>query len=217
MSEALGKRELKKKRLKEILRKLSQGEDVSELKKEFKDLLNSVSPLEIPLIEQELLAEGVPAEEIANMCDLHVELFRESVSKRSNIGVPSGHPLHTLYAENEMIKRDAELLKLYAKAAEKSDSRNKDFESLLGLAKQLPLIGLTHYTREEMLCFPYLERRGITAVPSTLWRKHDEVRAKIKLLLRDLNKADMEWGDGFRILRYIWTWKPHPQLGKTHS
>jgi len=184
MSELLDNKEYKKNRIKEILKKLSHGEDVAELKKEFKDLLNSISPLEIPLIEQELLKEGVSADEMARMCDLHVELFRESVSKKFNVDVPPGHPLHTLYAENDQIIKDAELLGLYAKTIEKS---NKDFRSLLNLAKQLPLIGLTHYTREEMLCFPYLERRGITAVPSTLWRKHDEIRAKIKLLIKDLD------------------------------
>lgn len=184
MSELLKDREHKKEKIKDILKKLSQGYNVTELKKEFKDLLKSVSPVEIPLIEQELLREGVSADEIASMCDLHVELFRESVSKKFKIDVPMGHPLYTLYAENDQIMKDAELLNLYAKTIEKSA---EDYESLLDLAKQLPLIGLTHYTREEMLCFPYLERRGITAVPSTLWRKHDEVRAKIKLLLRDLD------------------------------
>lgn len=34
-------------------------------------------------------------------------------------------------------------------------------------------------------------------MPSTLWRKHDEVRARIKLLLRGLSKAVEDWS-GFR-------------------
>ena len=192
MSELLGNREYIKKKIKEILRKLSQSRDISQLKREFKGVLENVSPLEIPIIEQELLSEGISAEEIANMCDLHVELFRESVAEKFDIDVPVGHPLHTLYDENKQIMKDAELLNLYAKAIEKLGVKNKDFESLIGLIKQLPMIGATHYTREEMLCFPYLERRGVTAVPSTLWRKHDEIRAKIKLLLRDLNNKGMD-------------------------
>ncbi|HEC81023.1 MAG TPA: DUF438 domain-containing protein, partial [Thermoplasmatales archaeon] len=41
MSELLGNREDVKRKLKDILRRLSQGEDVIELKKEFKGLLKS--------------------------------------------------------------------------------------------------------------------------------------------------------------------------------
>ncbi|RLF41567.1 MAG: DUF438 domain-containing protein [Thermoplasmata archaeon] len=187
MSELLGNTKHKKDKIKEILKELQRGGDVKKLKEEFKDLLSSISPLEIPLIEQELLREGVSAEEIANMCDIHVELFRETVDKKFDIKALPGHPLRSLYDENEQIMKDAELLNLYSRSIGKSD---KDFESLKNLAKQLPRIGATHYNREEMLCFPYLERRGITAVPSTLWRKHDEIRAKIKLLLRDLDKKE---------------------------
>ena len=55
MSELLGKKE----RLKEILKRLHSGEDVEELKKEAKELLASISPVEIPLIEQELMQEGI--------------------------------------------------------------------------------------------------------------------------------------------------------------
>ncbi len=187
MSELLGDKKYKKDKIKDILRELQKGKDVKKLKEEFKDILHSISPLEIPIIEQELLREGVSAEEIANMCDLHVELFRETVAKKFNIDVPSGHPLHTLYDENEQIMKDAELLNLYARSTEKFD---REFDSIKKLVGQLSRIGATHYNREEMLCFPYLERRGITAVPSTLWRKHDEIRAKIKLLLRDLDNRE---------------------------
>ncbi|MCD6474341.1 MAG: DUF438 domain-containing protein [Thermoplasmata archaeon] len=176
MSELLGKKE----RLKEILKRLHSGEDVEELKKEAKELLASISPVEIPLIEQELMQEGLSVEEIARMCDLHVELFREAVAGKAGV-LPEGHPLHTLYKENEEITKDAEKLALYAKAM--------DIEKMKELAKELRKIGFTHYDREETLIFPYLERRGITAMPSTLWRKHDEIRIKLRQLLQFIEKG----------------------------
>jgi len=83
--------------LKELLKKLHEGEDVEKLKSKFKELLKSIPPLEIPLIEQELMEDGISAEEIANMCDIHVELFRESFAKKMGHDVPAGHPLHTFY------------------------------------------------------------------------------------------------------------------------
>lgn len=171
--------------LKELLKKLHEGEDVEKLKSKFKELLKSIPPLEIPIIEQELMKDGISAEEIANMCDIHVELFRESFAKKTGHHAPAGHPLHTFYMENDKITKDAELLNLY------SSNLDENTENLKSLAKKLPMIGTTHYNREEMLLFPYLERRGITAVPSTLWRKHDECRAKIKLLLRSIYQEDM--------------------------
>ncbi|RLF62274.1 MAG: hypothetical protein DRN31_04300 [Thermoplasmata archaeon] len=133
------------------------------------------------------------------MCDIHVELFREAVARKFDIEVPPGHPLHTLYMENEQITKDAEMLNMYAKSL--PDEMEKNLQSLRNLAKQLPLIGITHYTREEMIHFPYLERRGLTAVPSTLWRKHDEVRAKIKLLLKSLDQEKDDKDEFLKKLR----------------
>jgi len=180
MSELLSKKE----KLKEILKKLHAGENVEELKKKAKELLASISPMEIPLIEQELMQEGIDVEEIARMCDLHVELFREAVARKAE-AAPEGHPLHTLYKENEEITKDAEKLALYAKAMDKEEN----MERIKELAKELRKIGFTHYDREETLIFPYLERRGITAVPSTLWRKHDEIRIKLRQLLQFIEKG----------------------------
>jgi len=116
MSELLNNRELKKKKLKEMLLKLHGGEDEEKVKEEFKDVLRSISPLEIPLIEQELVKEGVSPRDIARMCDIHVEIFRESVSgaEKEIAGYPEGHPLRTLYEENVQIIKDAEVLNLYS-------------------------------------------------------------------------------------------------------
>ena len=75
-------------KLKELLRKLHDGEEVEKLRNEFKDLLKSIPPLEIPLIEQELMEEGISAEEIAKMCDIHVELFRESLAETMGDDIP---------------------------------------------------------------------------------------------------------------------------------
>ncbi|RLF75156.1 DUF438 domain-containing protein [Thermococci archaeon] len=199
MTELLNNREYKKEKMKELLKKIHKGEDVEKLKEEFKDLLRSISPLEIPLIEQELVKEGISAYEIAKMCDIHVELFREAVSGvgEKEKELPDGHPLRTLYEENREITKDAEMVNLYAStlATTKDENMKKEILGVLkGLANQLRAIGFTHYTREEMLIFPYLERRGITAVPTVLWRKHDENRVMIKQFVELLNRVDeMQW------------------------
>ena len=179
MSELLSKKE----KLKEALKELHKGKNVEEVKKEIKDLLASISPSEIPLIEQELMQEGITPEQIASLCDLHAELFREALQKKIELP-PPGHPLHTLYMENEEITKDAEKLIQYAKEGE--------FKKMEELARRLRTLDFNHYEREEMLIFPYLERRGITAVPSTLWRKHDEVIIKIRQLIKFLENKNYD-------------------------
>lgn len=57
---------------------------------------------------------------------------------------------------------------------------------------ELIKVGHTHYNREEMLIFPYIERRGITAIPNVLWFKHDEIRAGLRALQRMLTT---DWGE----------------------
>ena len=194
MSELLDNREMKKEKLKEMLKKLHSGENEEKVKEEFKDVLRSISPLEIPLIEQELVAEGISAREIARMCDIHVEIFRESVSgaEKEISKFPSGHPLRTLYEENVEIIKDSEILNLYASSILKlkGNALKSTLRTLEGIVRGLKAVGYTHYNREEMVIFPYLERRGLNAVPAVLWRKHDEIRAEINKFLNLISKGE---------------------------
>jgi hypothetical protein len=185
--------------LKNLLRQIHDGKDVAELKEQFKDVLASISPLEIPLIEQELVKEGISTREIAKMCDIHVELFRESVEGAfSADDIPKGHPLHTLYLENREIVKDAEMLGLLANTLEK-EMKDEILEEMETVVSELLKVGYTHYNREEMLIFPYIERRGITAIPNVLWFKHDEIRAGLRVLHKLLTTDSGErWEDYIR-------------------
>ncbi|ACS90790.1 MULTISPECIES: DUF438 domain-containing protein [Thermococcus] len=200
MTELLNNREYKKEQLKKLLLRIHGGEDVNKLKEEFRQVLSGISPLEIPIIEQELVKEGISARDIAKMCDLHVELFREAVKGTDELeerDLPDGHPLKTLYLENKEIMKDAEMLNLYARTlATTKDKRMRG--EILGvleeLVNDLKKVGFTHYNREEMLIFPYIERRGLTAIATVLWTKHDEIRFMIKRLAELLRKKDeMSW------------------------
>jgi DUF438 domain-containing protein len=102
---------------KTILKRLHQGESIETLKKEFGEIIASLPPFEIPAIEQELLKEGeITVRDIIKMCDLHVELFRGTVSGagREIEKLPLGHPLRNLYEENKQILKDSEVLSLLA-------------------------------------------------------------------------------------------------------
>lgn len=93
MSELIGKD--RKEALKDILRRLHEGESPEDLVEELKDILGGVSPTEIALIEQELVREGIPRERIRELCEVHLALFRRSLEGAEPIA-PPWHPIHVL-------------------------------------------------------------------------------------------------------------------------
>ena len=177
--------------LKKIIRLLHEGLSVEELKEKYKEVLSNISPLEIPLIEQELVREGLSVREILSLCDLHVALFRESLAERELRGIPEGHPLDLLLKENEKLLKLAEVLGVYAQALKKAENKNDIVNSISTVLSELKGIRV-HYRKNQMLIFPYLERRGITAVPRVLWGREDQVIVK----MRELGEAISEFREG---------------------
>ncbi len=160
--------------------------NISELKKKYGDILKKISPFEITLIEQQLIREGFKPEDILRMCDLHVELFREYLESIQLRDVPENHPLNLLMLENQEIVKLVEALNLYAETVirEKDiEGKKKRYESLSTLLNKLKDSIRKHYRKNQMLIFPYLERRGIYAVPRVLWGKEEEVIKEIRELL----------------------------------
>jgi PAS domain S-box-containing protein len=166
MSELFGKED-KKAKIKEIIRKLHQGADVGNLKEEFKELLSSVSSEEIAKIEEELIGEGFSREEIQKLCDLHLDLFRETLEKEEVIA-PPGHPINILMEEHKMLLRFAGMLGEIALGKLEMGK----FEDVIGHLKEAE----KHLLREENALFPYLERHGITQPPAIMWMEHSKIR-----------------------------------------
>lgn len=180
--------------VKEVLKSIHKGEDVNVLKEKFRSVLSKISPFEIPFIEQELVKEGISVNDILKLCDLHVELFREFLEARELKGVPKGHPLDLLMRENEWILKRAEALSLYSNAilnAKNLENALKNIETLKKIVLDLKNIRL-HYRKVQMLIFPYLERRGINAVPRVLWGREDRVIVKIREILEFLNGREIK-------------------------
>lgn len=175
--------------VKELLRKVHEGADLEALKREYSHVLSQVSPFEIPLIEQQLVREGVPIREVLKLCDLHVALFREYLVQRELKGVPEGHPLDLLLRENELILKWAEQLGVVASALLRAEDSEAEqlFETLKQLLSELRGVRV-HYRKVQMLIFPYLERRGIVAVPRVLWGREDRVITKLRALLKQVSE-----------------------------
>jgi DUF438 domain-containing protein len=182
MSEMINNREYRQKVLKKLIMELHNGKSVEEVKERFAKLIEGVSPSEISEMEQALIMEGMPVEEVQRLCDVHAAVFKGSIEEihrpQRQEEIP-GHPVHTFKRENrEIEKLIREEVEPALEAFEKEDSK----ESLQRLQEALAALGELdkHYSRKENLLFLYLEKYGITAPPKVMWGVDDEIRAQWK-------------------------------------
>ncbi len=190
MSEFINNSEKRKEIIKSVLRQLHEGKSVDEVKAEFGVLAGEASSAEIAAVEQMLIEEGLPVEEIQNLCDVHVAVFRESLDKEAQPESNPGHPVFTFRAENQVIAR---LLDEMDITFEKfSDLGNKAL--LPTLRQQLEKVKefIRHYERKENQLFPYLEKYQFYGPSRVMWGIHDEIRANIKKLGEMLKTDDVD-------------------------
>ncbi|MBS1114558.1 MAG: hypothetical protein H6Q94_287 [Nitrospirae bacterium] len=158
--------------LKEIIEDLHKGIDIKVLKRRFLELIRDVAPSEIASMEQRLISEGMPEAEVKRLCDVHVEVFKESLENKVVPGLPAGHPVHTYMIEN----RRAETIIGQMQAVH---DIKKDKEQLAGFLETLSAINL-HYLRKENQLFPILEAHGISGPSKVMWALHDDIRQMLK-------------------------------------
>jgi len=164
--------------VKELIKKLHAGVKPDEVKEEFKDILNGIEPKDIAEIEEELIKEGMPREEIQRLCDLHLAVFKESLEKEKTLA-PQGHPIHTLMEEHKIILQFADKLKditQKVKQVKDFDSAGKEMEQLSHIIVEHLKDSESHYVREENVLFPYLEKHGVTQPPAIMWSEHIQIR-----------------------------------------
>ena len=173
MSEMLGSPEEKIKKIKELLKRIHQGENVDSLREEFRDVIKGLTPMDIIKIEQELIAEGMSQEEVQKFCDLHLGVLRDAVEK-GKPELPEWHPVYILMEEHRMQLDMAGMLREVAK-----DILNNPSEELISRAREIAqhIKGAeNHYLREENVLFPLLEKHGVVQPPAIMWSEHDRIR-----------------------------------------
>ncbi|RLE19313.1 MAG: DUF438 domain-containing protein [Acidobacteria bacterium] len=182
MSETLYSVERRKELLKHMIRQLNAGETVDSVRETLVRLLGTVPYEEVVQVEQELMAEGLPQQEILKLCDVHAQALRGHIEQPADLSVPDGHPLNVFQKENEAITWEVTALdKLFseldtltgdAAAGQVFDDIRKHFFALADVDK--------HYLRKENLLFPFLEQHGVTGPSTVMWGKHDEIREWLK-------------------------------------
>ncbi len=173
--------------LKTIIKRLHEGESVGEVKTQLRELVRETDYAEIVAMEQELIAEGMPVEEIKDMCDLHSQVTREILVQIAPPVVQPGHPVDTFRRENQAIRdvltrMRAAMAAIEALGDDEAPGKplmewRQTYNDLMDVEK--------HYQRKENALFSKLEAHGITGPSKVMWAKHDDIRA----LLKDLGAA----------------------------
>ena len=188
MSEFINNQSQRKEMLKKVLRMLHEGRSMEAVKAEFGALLEEVGADEIVEIERLLIEDGLPVEEIQRLCDVHVDLFRESLDQQRAPETMPGHPVFTLRAENQILERYLnsfdEALAAYLAKTETSTRQNLQSE-LERLTKFE-----VHYLRKENQLFSYLEKKGFEGPSKVMWGVHDEIRGMWRSLAGLLAAGD---------------------------
>ncbi len=197
MSELINNSKHRKEALKTLILRLHDGESPDEVKQELASTLKNIPYGEVVEVEQELIEQGLPEEEVLKLCDIHGSVLEGHIDLSGIKIVPEGHPVDVFRQENKELKKVAEAAKsMLQDLVHVEDEKIVNFAmGLLAMFNQLMDVD-KHYLRKEYLVFPYLEKNGITGPPKVMWGKHDEIREHIKacievLNMEGLNKTDL--------------------------
>ncbi|MHB1357928.1 MAG: DUF438 domain-containing protein [Anaerolineae bacterium] len=173
--------------LKQMILDLHAGADIAAVKPRFQALIGDISAVEIAALEQELISEGLAAEKVKALCDVHVAVFRESLDTQASPEMTPGHPVHTFKQENWAI---SELLVVMDDVVSRLPDPAAIKQTEL-LTEQLAMIKRV-YLRKENLLFPMLERHGVGGPSSVMWGIHNDVRASLKELQQALAQGQVD-------------------------
>ncbi len=173
--------------LKILIRRLHDGASVADLKREFHYLLEHLSAEEIAAMEQSLVNEGFPVKSIQELCEIHVEVFEDSLKKHSEQAQPAGHPVETYKRENREAERRIKDIRTCLTGMRRR-SGSEEYARLKSLAEDLRNYE-KHYQRKENQLFPKLEAVGFTGPTNVMWGKHDEIRDAMKHFIAGIDAA----------------------------
>jgi uncharacterized protein len=197
MSELIDNSQQRKGLLKHMILELHKGTAPEQVRHRLASLLREIPYGEVVHVEQELIQEGLPEQEVLKFCDVHTQVLNGSIDTSGSKPVPLGHPVDTFLKENqELLKVINRLEGLFQ---DNTGVISQEVPAYLmrirSLFNQLMDVD-KHYRRKENLLFPFLEKHGITGPPKVMWGKHDQIRAGLKGALEALQvSGELEVGE----------------------
>ena len=164
----------KKELVRSVIRQLHQGMPVEKARERILTEVGKLTSAEITDIEQSLIDEGVPADEIKRFCNVHALLFQDALENVVAAPDSPSHPLALLARENREIEKIT--------AAARAAFRGGEAAAGQAYLKRLAAVD-RHYSLKENALFPSLENHGFPGPSKVMWSKHNEVRGLLKKVL----------------------------------
>jgi len=189
LSELINNAEKRKELLKHMILELHKGQAPEAVKEQLVRMMGKVPTADIVEVEQQLINEGLPQEEVLKLCDIHTQALKGIIDHGDIHKTEAGHPEQTFRMENRALAWEIDTIrKVFGEIESKSDGEDvsqlwieirNHLNALMDVGK--------HYLRKEHLLFPFLESHGINGPPKVMWGKHDQTRAKLKTALQAIS------------------------------
>jgi DUF438 domain-containing protein len=196
VSKSIDNSTFKEAKSKELVLKLHTGESQDSVRQELVKTLGTIPYGEVVEVEQDLLEEALPQEELLKLCDVHSAVLEGNVDLSSAQSIPDGHPVDILIQENQALIAVIEQAsaRLAALAMIDEARLQATIFDLIALFNQLIDVD-KHYLRKEYLLFPYLEQTGVTGPQPALKGVADMIVKEEEILFPMLMDAlpDADW------------------------
>ena len=188
--------------LKDILLRLHHGASPDSVEADFQAHFSDVSPIEVSLMEHELMNgdHGVGFEDVMKLCTVHAKVMAAGVQgKEVPDSQQEGHPVWIFKQENLALQAGLHRIQRLLDALETAESQGQDLDPglLRGLTRQYQLLDQfkRHYRRKEELFFPIMESYGHDAPPKVMWGVDDQIRDLFGLATEALKGLVDQAGD----------------------
>lgn len=169
--------------LKDILLRLHHGASPDSVEADFQAHFSDVSPIEVSLMEHELMNgdHSVGFEDVMKLCTVHAKVMAAGVQgKEVPDSQQEGHPVWIFKQENLALQAGLHRIQRLLDALESAETQGQDLDPglLRGLTRQYQLLDQfqRHYRRKEELFFPIMESYGHDAPPKVMWGVDDQIR-----------------------------------------
>ena len=110
MSELINNSQKRKELLKHMILQLHEGEAPDLVRKRLIEVLKTIPYDEVVEIEQELISEGLPKDEVLKFCNIHSMVLDWHIHQSHAKPVPPGHPVDTFRKENRELEKVADVI-----------------------------------------------------------------------------------------------------------
>jgi hypothetical protein len=105
MSEQIENSKYREAELKELILNLHSSKSQEWVKHELVTSLGAIPYGEVVEVEQELIEDGLPVEEVLKLCDIHSAALEGNVDLSVSKTIPAGHPVDVLLEENRALTK----------------------------------------------------------------------------------------------------------------